>query len=59
MQKRESECVHKNISKEKDTNNESEYEETTVVYDPVIKDPRDFNIFKCGNNLLNKIDVTY
>ena len=33
----ESECVHKNINKQKDAKNEAEYEEPTVTHDPVVK----------------------
>ena len=51
----ESECFHKNINKQKSANNETEYEEYSVT-DEV---PRYFNIFKCGRNLLNGIDVAY
>ena len=40
-----SEYIHKNINKEKDANNESEYEEPTVTYNPVVKEPRYFNVF--------------
>ena len=40
----ELECVHKNVNKEKDANNEAEYEEYSVT-DEV---PSYFNIFKCG-----------
>ena len=32
----ESECVHKNINKEKDAKNEADHEEPTVTYDPVV-----------------------
>ena len=55
----ESECVHKNINREKDANNEAEYEEPTFTYDPVVKEPRYFNIFECGNNILNRLDTMY
>ena len=41
--------------RKKDTNNEVEYEEFSVT-DEV---PRYFNIFECGRNILNKLDVTY
>ena len=41
----ESECVHNNINKEKDANNEAEYEETSVTYDPVLNETIYFNIF--------------
>ena len=44
MEESESECVHKNINKEKDANNEAEFEEPAVTYDPVVKEPSYFNI---------------
>ena len=59
MEESESECAHKSVNKEKDANSESEHEEPTVMYDPVIKEPRCFNIFECGKNLLNKIDANF
>ena len=55
----ESECSHKSINKEKDAKNEEDNEEPTVTDNPVVKEPGYFNIFACGNNLLNKIDATY
>ena len=30
-----------------------------VTGNPVVKEPRYFNIFKCGKNILNNIDVKY
>ena len=54
----ESECVHKSVNKEKYASNEAKYEEPSVTYDPVVKYPCYFKIFKCGKNLLNKIDAT-
>ena len=45
----------KNINKQKDAKNETEYEESSVT-DEV---PSYFNIFKCGRNILNRLDVTY
>ena len=42
----ELEYVHKNVNKEKDANNEAEYEESSVT-DEV---PIYFNIFKCGKD---------
>ena len=50
-----SECVQKDINKQKDAKNEAEYEEYSVPHEVPIY----FNIFKCGGNLLNRIDVTY
>ena len=42
-----SECVQKYINKQRDANNEAEYEEYSVK-DEV---PSYFNIFKCGRNI--------
>ena len=58
MEERESECIHKSINKEKDANNETENEEPLGTYNPVVKDPREFNIFECGKNILNRLYVT-
>ena len=55
----ESECVHKNIDREKDAKNEAYYEEPSVTYDPVVKELSYFNIFECVNNLFNRLDVAY
>ena len=49
------ECVHININKQKDAKNEEEYEEYSVT-DEV---PSYFNIYKCGKNPLNRLDVLY
>ena len=43
------------INRQKDANNEAEYEESSVTYEV----PCYFNIFKCGRNILNRHDVTY
>ena len=51
----ESECVHKNINKQKNEKNEAKYEEYSVT-DEV---PSYFNIFKGGRNILNRLDLTY
>ena len=53
--KDESECVHKSINKQKDAKNEAEYEESSVT-DEV---PSYFNIFECGRNILNRLDMKY
>ena len=50
-----SECVHKNINKQKDANKEADYEEYSVTDE--LK--RYCNIFECGRNILNRLDVTY
>ena len=44
-----------NINKEKDAINEAEYEEPLVTYEEQIF----LNIFKCGKNILNRLEVTY
>ena len=51
----EPEYVHKNINKQKEANNETEYEEYSVT-DEV---PSYFNIFECGGNILNRLGVKY
>ena len=51
----ESECVQKNINKQKNIKNEAEYEVYSVTYEVLGY----FNIFECGMNLLNRLDVTY
>ena len=57
-EKSESECVQKIWNKEKDTNNKAEYEEHSVTYDPVVREPSYFNKFEYENNDLNKIYAT-
>ena len=54
----ESECLHKSINREKYANNEANYEEPSITYDPVVKELSYFNIFECGKNLLNKLEST-
>ena len=44
-----------NINKQKDSNNESGYEEYSVK-DEV---PSYFNIYECGGNILNRLDADY
>ena len=44
-----------NINKQKDTKNDAEYEESSVPDELPIY----FNIFKCGRNILNRLDMTY
>ena len=51
----ESEYVHKYINKQKDAKNEADYEEYSVTD----KVPIYFNIFECGKNIFNRLDVTY
>ena len=51
----ESECVHKNMNKQKDANNEADYEESLVR----VEVPSYLNIFECGENILDRRDVTY
>ena len=55
MDEDESECVRKNINKQKDSKNEAEYEESSGT-DEV---PSYFNIFECVRNILNRTDMTY
>ena len=55
MKEDESECVHKNINRQKDANNEDEYEEPSVTYEV----PLYFNIFRCGKHTLNRLGVRY
>ena len=38
---------------------ETEHEEPLVTDNPVVKEPNYFNPFKCGRNILNRIDATY
>ena len=45
----------KNINKKKDAKNEAEYEESSVI-DEVLNY---LNIFECGRNILNRLDVKY
>ena len=51
----ESECVHKNINKQKGANNETEYEESSVTHEVLIY----CNIFARNRNILNRLDVKY
>ena len=55
MEESESDCVHKSVNKEKDSNSEADHNEPTVTDYPVVKEPRNFNIFECGKNILNKL----
>ena len=48
----------KKVKKKKDANNEADREETLVTHNPVVKELRYFNIFKCGKNILDKIGAT-
>ena len=59
MEESESENVHKSINtnKEKDAIDETEHGEPLVKDNPVINEPRYFNLFKCSKNLLNRLDV--
>ena len=51
----ESEFVHKDINKQKDANNETEYDESSLTYEV----PSYFKIFECVGNILNRLYVTY
>ena len=44
-----------NINKQKDANDDADYEESSVTHEVPIY----FNIFEYGRNILNRIDVTY
>ena len=43
------------LTSKKDAKNEAEYEEYSVIDEGT----RYFNIFKCGVNILNRLDVAY
>ena len=43
------------INIQKDANNETEYEEYSVTNEG----PSYFNIYECGKNILNRIDVAH
>ena len=45
------------MKKQKDSNNETEYEESSVTVTHEV--PNYINIFDCDRNILNRIDVTY
>ena len=47
-----------NHKKEKYTKNETDHEEPLITDNPLIKEPSYFNIFECGKNLLNGLDMT-
>ena len=51
----ESECVHKHLNKQKVAKNKSEYEESSDTNEV----SKYFNIFECGKNLINRLDMTY
>ena len=51
----ESEFIHKIINIQKYTKNEAEYKGSSVTDEALIY----FNIFKCGKNILNRLDVKY
>ena len=57
-EKNDSESVHKSINtnKEKYAIYETEHEEPLVTDNLFINEPRYFNLFKCGKNLLNNLD---
>ena len=52
---KESDCVHKNLNKQKGAKNKSEYEESSDTNEV----SKYFNKFECGKNLMNRLDVTY
>ena len=43
------------MNKQKDSRNEAEYELSSVTHEVLSY----FNIFKCGMNILSRLDVTY
>ena len=43
------------ILTKKDAKNEAEYQEPSVIHNVLSY----FNIFECGKNILNRLDVTY
>ena len=45
----------KYVNKQKDAKNETEYEESLVTNDV----PSYFNVFGCGRNILNRLDMSY
>ena len=55
-----SESFHKSINtnKDRDTIDETEHEGHLVTDNPVINDPIYLNLFKCGKNILNRLDAT-
>ena len=60
MEQSEPESVHKSINtnKEKYAIDKTEDEEPSVTYNPVIIEPRYFNLFECGKKFLNNLDAT-
>ena len=60
LEESESENVQKSINrnKEKYAIDETQHEEPSVIYNPVINEPSYFNIFECGKNILNRIYAT-
>ena len=55
MEDDESESVHKNINKQKDTKNGTEYKESSVTNEAL----RYSNINKYGKNILNRLHLAY
>ena len=55
----ESESVHKSINKneEKYVIDETEHEEPLRIDNQVMNGPSYFSLFKCGKNLLNRLDA--
>ena len=45
------------INEGKDAKNKKEHEEPLVTYNSVVKEPSYFNLFKCGKNLLSRLDA--
>ena len=55
---RKPEIVHKSINEEKYSIDETEHEEPLVTDNPVVKELSYFNLFECGENILNRLDTT-
>ena len=54
----ESESVHKSINEGKYAIDENDHEEPPVTDNPVLNEPRYFNLLKCGKNVLSRLDAT-
>ena len=60
LRRRANQKIHKSINtnKVKDATDETDYEEPSVIDNPVINEPSYFNPFECGKNFLNDFDAT-
>ena len=59
LRRKANQNASKKRKQRKDAKNESYYEETFVMDNPVFKEPICFNIFECGKNILNNLDATH